>query len=433
MNAPIPHDIPLPLPAAEWFLKTLLVLSFLVHILFVNLMVGGAILCLVYEIRGRTNRLYDQLAYFIAQTITVNKSLAVVLGVAPLLLINVLYTVWFYSANALTGSVWILVVPSVAAAFLLTYLHKYTWERMEKFKTIHISIIATAVGLFLFIPLIFLTNINLMLFPEKWGAVNGFFSALTLPNVFPRYFHFLAASMAVTSLFLVWVVKGNRWISVDSLIVENRDFLIRQFYTIALVVSSLQFLIGPLILVTLPSHGLSVKMLVTIFTGVTFAIPAIWLMWKELQSKQAGERVVKIAGLLGFTVIFMASGRHFYRDQALANHKKAVELKTVEYQKLVKEAQASSATLSLVPGGDDIMVKGKQLAQSCTACHGVDTRVVGPPIKEIARLYAGNPDGIVAWAKAPGRKRADYPAMPAMGLPDADLKIIAEYMLKIGK
>jgi hypothetical protein len=52
---------------------------------------------------------------------------------------------------------------------------------------------AAAVGVFLFIPLIFLTNVNLMMFPEKWGTVHGFLEALVLPNVFPRYFEFLFA------------------------------------------------------------------------------------------------------------------------------------------------------------------------------------------------------------------------------------------------
>ncbi len=126
MNAYIPHDIPLPLPAPEAFLKTLLVIAFIAHILFVNLMVGGSILTLFFEWKGRKNSKYDRIAYEIAKTVTVNKSLAVVLGVAPLLLINVLYTVWFYSSNALTGTAWIMIVPLVTMAFLLTYLHQYT-------------------------------------------------------------------------------------------------------------------------------------------------------------------------------------------------------------------------------------------------------------------------------------------------------------------
>ncbi|RYZ77054.1 MAG: GxxExxY protein, partial [Proteobacteria bacterium] len=311
--------------------------------------------CFYYELRGRKNALYDELAYYIAQTITVNKSMAVVLGVAPLLLINVLYTVWFYAANALTGSIWILVVPSVAAAFLLTYLHKYSWKKLAGHKAIHISIIAVAVVIFLFIPLVFLTNINLMLFPDRWSQVEGFASALMLPNVIPRYFHFLGASLAATGLFLVWMVREQKWVSPNTAIALEKDKLIREFYTLALIVSCLQFLVGPLVLFTLPAHGLNLKMLAAIFTGIGFAIPSLLLIWKELKEPtQTGQRVVKIGCLLGITVLFMASGRHFYREQALASHKKAIELKTAECQKLVHEANVAAASPPVAIREEDI-------------------------------------------------------------------------------
>ena len=90
-NVPVPKDIPLPLPMPEWFFVVVLVLSFLLHILFVNLMLGGSILALIAQIKGLKNKEYDILAHEIAKTITVNKSIAVVLGIAPLLSINVLY------------------------------------------------------------------------------------------------------------------------------------------------------------------------------------------------------------------------------------------------------------------------------------------------------------------------------------------------------
>jgi cytochrome c len=45
-SLPIPRDIPLPLPANAHFLEVLLIIAFITHILFVNLMVGGSILVL---------------------------------------------------------------------------------------------------------------------------------------------------------------------------------------------------------------------------------------------------------------------------------------------------------------------------------------------------------------------------------------------------
>jgi len=58
---------------------------------------------------------------------------------------------------------------------------------------------------------------------------------------------------------------------------------------------------------------------------------------------------------------------------------------------------------------------------------------VGPALTEIAQLYTGNPDGIVAWARAPGRKRANVQPMPAFGaLGDTKLRKAADYMLELG-
>ena len=39
---------------------------------------------------------------------------------------------------------------------------------------------------------------------QQWGIINGFTDALTLPNVFPRYFHFITACLAITGLFLAF-------------------------------------------------------------------------------------------------------------------------------------------------------------------------------------------------------------------------------------
>lgn len=77
---------------------------------------------------------------------------------------------------------------------------------------------------------------------------------------------------------------------------------------------------------------------------------------------------------------------------------------------------------------------GQHLFQNtCAACHGVDRRIVGPPLTEIAQIYAGNPDGIVTWARAPGKKRADAPQMPPFAsMGDERLRQIAEYMLQAG-
>ena len=336
---PIPKDIPLPLPAPEPLLVVLLVAFFLLHILFVNLMVGGSILTLVYQIKGLKDSRFDRLARVIAGTITTNKSIAVVLGIGPLLAINTIYTVYFYSANALTGGFWLAIIPLVIAAFLLTYLHKFLWDQMSGRRRLHIAVMAAAVALFLFIPLIFLTNINLMLFPGRWTELRGFFSALLLPNVLPRYAHFLLACLAATGLFLAWLFRRANSERLSFLGLE-RKALIRLGYQWALAPTLLQFLIGPLVLLTLPSAGVNEEVLVAILSGAVFAIFASALLAAELRgpTDTIGRRFWPIAGLLTVTVVLMASGRHLYREASLAEHKELVRQKTEAYLQDVDSA-----------------------------------------------------------------------------------------------
>lgn len=327
---PAPRDIPLPSPLPEGVLVFLLVVSFLLHILFVNLMLGGSILTLWAEIKGTKNaknREYDLLAKEITNTITVNKSLAVVIGVAPLLTINTLYTIFFYSANVLTGSLWISIVPLVTIAFLLLYFHKYSWEKYKDKKRFHIWINGIAMVFLLFVPLIFLTNINLMLFPEEWGSVKGFFPAMMLANVIPRYLHFLCASLAVTGLFLFWHMKRKRFPFEAKFKDFSRTQVLKKWYKLALGASLLQLGLGPLNFFTLPWHAVSWGLAIIFIVGIVFALLAMFLLWRELKGpeEKLGKWFYPVTILLTITVLFMGTGRQVYRATALKPHKEIIQ------------------------------------------------------------------------------------------------------------
>ncbi len=430
---PVPKDIPLPLPLPEWLLVTVLVFSFLIHILFINLMIGSSILTFWYEIKGKKYKDFDRLAREIAATITVNKSLAVVFGVAPLLSINVLYTVYFYSANALTGNIWISIVPWVAVSFLLFYLHKYSWDRLSDNKPLHLSILAVGIISFLFIPFIFLTNINLMLFPEKWGQINGFFEAMTLPNVFPRYFHFITASMAITGLFLAWWF-GRKQFNTEGVFNNlSKQWIKKQMLNIALIATGMQFIFGPLLFLTLPSQGITWTLFWVILGGVTIAVIVMIQLWKLIndESNLLGKRFLVVAGLFALLVAFMGTGRHVYRESTLLTHKKMMAERTTAHWEAVRLAH-ENLLLPEAESEQGSSMPGQNLFQTnCAVCHAANTRLVGPAMAEVLPDYQNDPEGLKKWIKEPGRKRMDYPAMA--GFPhfsDKQLTDIAEYLLQ---
>lgn len=437
LQVPVPHDLPLDLPLPEWLLVGILIVSFLVHILFVDMMVGGVIMTLWFEIKGLSNKDYDTLAHEIAKTVTVNKSMAVVLGVAPLLAINTLYTVYFYSANALTGLLWIMIIPLVTVAFLLTYAHKYSWEILSDNKPLHLLIIGVATLLFSFIPFIFLTNVNLMLFPEKWGVVRGFLSAMMLPNVLPRYIFFMMSTLAITSLFLFWYFGRSAYDFEAKFITLTRYQVRKRFYSLAFGTLALQVvLVGPIMITTLPAKGISTTLMVTLLGGVVLLSPVLYWLWKGITAREEqllGKDFGKVLTMVLVVTLVMGGGRHLYRETALAPHKKLMAQQTAAYAELVKRAHEQAKTAQAATPSASGELSGETVfQQNCSACHAKAVKVVGPPMTEMVAIYKANPDGLKNWVKAPGKKRAGFPQMPAFAqLSDQQLSALADYILHI--
>ncbi|RPI29263.1 MAG: cytochrome C [Acidobacteria bacterium] len=427
MDPIVPKDMLLPLPAPVWLLVALLLVSFAVHILFVNLMVGSSLLVMWTEIKGLKKKDWDKVSHQIAETITVNKSLAVVFGVAPLLTISVLYTAQFYSSSTLLGHSWLMVIPLVILAFLFTYAHKYSWNHLQHSKGVHLTLVGIACALFLSIPFIFLSNINLMLYPEHWARVHSFWDALWLPNVLPRYIHFLMAALALTGLFFVYYFGRKP---------EKQDFgslksseVVRVFYGVALAATGAQILFGLLVFFTLPSHVISLRFLAILCLVLTLVPFALWWLWREVRADQPGARFWPIVLLLGGVVALMIWARHEVRENAVSPHRALVAAKTSEYRTRMTETQ----DYILMPGGlggTPASPGSLVFTRRCASCHSFDRRLVGPALNEAIASYRGNPQGLMTWIVKPGRKRPDYPAMPAQEMPRDELQQLVEFVLQ---
>lgn len=427
-----PRDLPLALPLPEWFLIAVLIISFLLHIIFVDLMLGGVLLTLWAQIKGLKEPEYDHLAHEIAATVTVNKSMAVVLGVGPLLSINVLYTLYFYTANALTGAVWIMIIPLVTVAFLLTYLHKYTWEKLEHNKPLHISIIALATAIFLFIPFIFLANANLMLFPEKWDTVKGFLSAILLPNVFPRYIFFIFSTLAVSGLFMAWYF-GKKEYEWSSHFERLQQYDVRKkFYSLTLAALFIQLVLaGPILLATLPAKGMSWNVTMIVLLGAALVTLPIYWLWKSVTGPQEmlDRHFRKIAATLLVTVSIMGMGRHAYRAHALAPHQAMTAKTTSEFEALSAQARAEANDPARLEARKRNL--GPEVFQSsCSTCHDQNATLVGPPVTEMVSIYKDNPEALKQWIVSPGKKRPEATQMPGFPqLSKEELEALTNYIL----
>jgi len=72
---------------------------------------------------------------------------------------------------------------------------------------------------------------------------------------------------------------------------------------------------------------------------------------------------------------------------------------------------------------------------NCTACHAADKKLVGPAYKEVATKYKGQKD--IAAKLAEKVKKGGQgvwgpvPMPPNAAVPDADLKAMVDYILKL--
>jgi len=264
-----------------------------------------------------------------------------------------------------------------------------------------------------------------MLFPSEWEKVKGFFSSLRIGNVFPRYLHFLLASVALSGLAGAgWFWKAT---VVEKIPGFRRDELRRMFYRVAMWATGLQFIAGPILLFTLPGVGVTPLLYKIILPSAALGLCLWYALWKKVKGSDGNLSTgfFPIVCFFSVVVLGMGSGRHAYREAALASHQSQVRERSEDYQK-----QLEAWNTAHPEDAESDAETPEQLFATCAACHAPDQRLVGPSLKEIAVIYAGNPDGIVTWATAPGKKRPDYPPMPAFAhLGEEKLRTIADYIL----
>jgi cytochrome c len=89
-----------------------------------------------------------------------------------------------------------------------------------------------------------------------------------------------------------------------------------------------------------------------------------------------------------------------------------------------------AAPATAAAGNDSKAVIALLNKHSCTACHGVDKKVVGPGFNDIAKKHAGKVDYLAEKIKKGGAGVWGPIPMPPQSLPDADAQRIAEWISK---
>lgn len=194
------------IPVAWWWFEALSFVTFAAHLLFMNALLGGAIIALV-SLLGRGGPGPDK---GLSKRLPTILALTVNLGVPPLLFLQVLHGQFLYTSAVLMAVWWLALVSLVMLGYGLLYGHSLGFERLGGRRVL---VLGLAVALLLAASFILSNVMTLMLRPEAWLAYfdnpRGTLLNLADPTLLPRWLHFVTASLALGGLFAALMHRGR--------------------------------------------------------------------------------------------------------------------------------------------------------------------------------------------------------------------------------
>lgn len=194
---PRPDTIPV---SWGWF-QFLLLLTFPLHLLAMNAMLGGLAIGIVQHMRGGPLR--KQLAHRIAVALPLVIAFVVNFGVAPLLFVQVLYGQFVYSSSILMGTFWILIIPILIIAYYAAYLYDFRFTQLGSSGP---WVAVLAFFLLVIVGFFFSNNMLLMALPEQFGEYfshkSGTYLSFHQSVFWPRFLHMFLGALAMGGLFV---------------------------------------------------------------------------------------------------------------------------------------------------------------------------------------------------------------------------------------
>ncbi|MBI1975993.1 MAG: hypothetical protein HYS56_00610 [Candidatus Omnitrophica bacterium] len=318
----IPSLDPIPLPAPVWLLRTLLVVTFILHLVPMNFALGGGFLAAISQTFGkwRKSERHLLLAGALWKMVPYTIAAAITLGVAPLLFLQVLYGQFFYTSSVLMAWPWL----SVVGLLTLGYYGFYRcYFRAQQKRPVSLWVPWGSAFLFLTIGFLYTHNMVLMLTPEKWQGIYtssayGIHLSVSDPTIIPRFLHFFIASLALSGILVMlhgfWKKKTDD---------EQGKWAIRYGSQWFVAATFVQFFIGLWFLAALPPPvrnslmGQDKTATAILVAAIICAVLSLILILLAGVSEKPFKKTITGAVLISVTVALMAVIRDFVRAKYL--------------------------------------------------------------------------------------------------------------------
>jgi len=324
MNADLlPAADPTAIPGPAWLFHVLLVFTFFLHALFLNLTLGGTLLAAVSQLvaGGREGDYRTVLARRLMGVNAYGISLTITTGIAPLLFAQVLYQRYFYSATILLGWAWFLFLALLLVGYYSAYAYKFRGAPAQGAGgTVWLFVSA---AMFLFVAMVHVAVHLVHAQPERWAAIADHpWSVLADPAYFPRLLHFLLAGIGVSALLASWWAARQAAAGRD---VETNTRIAGLAWRWALWTTLLQVAGGFLLLLVLPHPVLLGLMrggaatLVPLTLSVLLGLGLLMMLARVTDPVRKPGTVSGTLAAIVLTVAVMSVTRHQVREAYLAS------------------------------------------------------------------------------------------------------------------
>jgi len=197
-NIVIPTTDPIPLPAPVWLLEFLLILTFVLHLLAMNVLLGGTFIALITRIKAGEDAFRRRLVSGFFRSLPAFFAASITLGIAPFLFVQTLYGQFIFTSSILMGWPWI----SVVLIIMLAYYGMYILAFRRKQNGLIVPLLSAVFLLLALIAFLYVNNFTLMLHPEKWqgtyhASAKGTHLHLSERMLIPRFLHFAVGAVAL--------------------------------------------------------------------------------------------------------------------------------------------------------------------------------------------------------------------------------------------
>jgi len=405
----------------RYFLAALL----LAYLPFLGILIGGSTSSLVLNFLGRENRNARslRLSKELIETVAGNNPFLFLAGLLPFPIVACLWQRILPPPAPLPWFSWILPFGALLSGCLLLSFYRSALRRTTDLQILHFRAGAAGLLAILFASFLLFVLLGTLFNPGKLQLIRGNAVFILSYKALAGFFLFLALSFGLTG-GIALRFPGRLPAGTEKPDPEYPGYARSVGSSLALGGAFAVPALVVLDLISLPSTALSLEVFAAAAAALVLALVVVLILYPYLENP-AGRPGGRISIL--YLLMFLAF---------VAGEQAAVGNAFLGRQAPRKPPFPAGGPEGQMPGpAEPTVEKGRTVFQdACRACHLVESRLVGPPLKDVLSKYRGNLENLKRYIRDPAKVNPDYPLMPHLGLKEEEVDAVARYLLtSVGK